>query len=143
MPMPLHRLRTESTGERVRRPVRRSWRPIGTCPYPHGVREETRDADGGRTQSDDQFAAAIGPEVAAGAGPLTAHAARWRLVAPTGDNDAAFTARGLDERTSKGDWTMYKRILAAIDWTPGTETVLNHTRQLAMMTGATVHVLHV
>lgn len=38
---------------------------------------------------------------------------------------------------------MYKRILAAIDWTPGTETVLNHTRQLAMLTGATVHVLHV
>jgi nucleotide-binding universal stress UspA family protein len=38
---------------------------------------------------------------------------------------------------------MYKRILAAIDWTASTETVLDQTRQLASLTGATVHVLHV
>jgi nucleotide-binding universal stress UspA family protein len=38
---------------------------------------------------------------------------------------------------------MYKRILAAIDWTASTETVLDQTRQLASLTGATVLVLHV
>jgi nucleotide-binding universal stress UspA family protein len=38
---------------------------------------------------------------------------------------------------------MYKRILAAIDWTASTEAVLDQTRHLASLTGATVHVLHV
>lgn len=38
---------------------------------------------------------------------------------------------------------MYKRILAAIDWTASTEAVLDQTRQLAALTGATVLVLHV
>jgi nucleotide-binding universal stress UspA family protein len=38
---------------------------------------------------------------------------------------------------------VYKRILAAIDWTVSTEAVLDQTRQLATLTGATVLVLHV
>ncbi|MCO6008434.1 universal stress protein [Actinoallomurus purpureus] len=38
---------------------------------------------------------------------------------------------------------MYKRILAAIDWTASTEAVLEQTRHLASLTGATVIVLHV
>lgn len=38
---------------------------------------------------------------------------------------------------------MYRRILTALDWTAGTEAVLDQTRRLAMLTGATVHVLHV
>jgi nucleotide-binding universal stress UspA family protein len=38
---------------------------------------------------------------------------------------------------------MYKRILAAIDWTPNTEAVLDQTRQMASLTGAAVLVLHV
>jgi nucleotide-binding universal stress UspA family protein len=38
---------------------------------------------------------------------------------------------------------MYKRILAAIDWTASTEAVLDATRQLASLTGAVVRVLHV
>jgi nucleotide-binding universal stress UspA family protein len=38
---------------------------------------------------------------------------------------------------------VYKRILAAIDWTASTEAVLDQTRQLASLTGATVLVLHV
>lgn len=38
---------------------------------------------------------------------------------------------------------MYKRILAAIDWTTSSESVLDQTRQLASLTGATVLVLHV
>ncbi|MEV5704748.1 universal stress protein [Actinoallomurus sp. NPDC052274] len=38
---------------------------------------------------------------------------------------------------------MYRRILAAIDWTPSTEAVLDQTRQLASLTGAAVLVLHV
>ena len=38
---------------------------------------------------------------------------------------------------------MYKRILAAIDWTASTDAVLDQTRQLAALTGATVLVLHV
>lgn len=38
---------------------------------------------------------------------------------------------------------MYKRILTAVDWTAGTEAVLDHTRRPALLTGAMVHVLHV
>jgi nucleotide-binding universal stress UspA family protein len=38
---------------------------------------------------------------------------------------------------------MYKRILAAIDWTASAEAVLDQARQLASLTGAAVHVLHV
>jgi nucleotide-binding universal stress UspA family protein len=38
---------------------------------------------------------------------------------------------------------MYKRILAAIDWTASSEAVLDQTRQLATLTGAEVLVLHV
>ena len=38
---------------------------------------------------------------------------------------------------------MYKRILAAIDWTANTEAVLDEARQLASLTGAAVHILHV
>lgn len=38
---------------------------------------------------------------------------------------------------------MYKRILTAIDWTPSTEAMLDQSRQLASLTGATVLVLHV
>lgn len=38
---------------------------------------------------------------------------------------------------------MYKRILAAIDWTSGADAVVDQTRQLAELTGAAVHILHV
>jgi len=38
---------------------------------------------------------------------------------------------------------MYKKILAAIDLTPNENAVLDHTRQLAQLTSATVHLLHV
>jgi nucleotide-binding universal stress UspA family protein len=38
---------------------------------------------------------------------------------------------------------MYKRILAAIDWTESPESVLDQVRRLASLTGATVYVLHV
>jgi ACDE family multidrug resistance protein len=38
---------------------------------------------------------------------------------------------------------VYKRILAAIDWTVSSEAVLDQTRQLASLTGAAVLVLHV
>ena len=38
---------------------------------------------------------------------------------------------------------MYERILAAIDATPHTKAVLEQTRQLARLVGASVHVLHV
>jgi nucleotide-binding universal stress UspA family protein len=38
---------------------------------------------------------------------------------------------------------MYQGILAAIDWAESTEAVLDQTRRLASLTGATVHVLHV
>ena len=38
---------------------------------------------------------------------------------------------------------MYERILAAIDATPNTKAVLEQTRQLARLVGASVHVLHV
>lgn len=38
---------------------------------------------------------------------------------------------------------MYKRILAAIDWTASSEAVLDQTRRLASLTGAQVLVLHV
>jgi nucleotide-binding universal stress UspA family protein len=38
---------------------------------------------------------------------------------------------------------MYKRILAAIDLTPNENTVLSHTQELATLTGAAVHLLHV
>jgi nucleotide-binding universal stress UspA family protein len=38
---------------------------------------------------------------------------------------------------------MYDRILAAIDLTPNENAVLHHTQQLAKLTGATVHLLHV
>jgi nucleotide-binding universal stress UspA family protein len=38
---------------------------------------------------------------------------------------------------------MYKGILAAIDWAESTEAVLDQTRRLASLTGASVHVLHV
>jgi nucleotide-binding universal stress UspA family protein len=38
---------------------------------------------------------------------------------------------------------VYKRILAAIDWTASSEAVLDQTRQLASLTGAAVLVLHV
>lgn len=38
---------------------------------------------------------------------------------------------------------MYKRILAAIDWTASSEAVLDQTRQLASLTGAEVLILHV
>src|SRR3954471_4868698 len=41
------------------------------------------------------------------------------------------------------DHPVYKRILAAIDWTPSSEAVLDQTRQLASLTGAAVLVLHV
>jgi nucleotide-binding universal stress UspA family protein len=38
---------------------------------------------------------------------------------------------------------VYKRILAAIDWTESTQAVLDQTRRLASLTGASVHVVHV
>lgn len=38
---------------------------------------------------------------------------------------------------------MHQRILTAVDWTAGTEAVLDQTRRLAWPTGAMVHVLHV
>jgi nucleotide-binding universal stress UspA family protein len=38
---------------------------------------------------------------------------------------------------------MYKKILAAIDLTPNENAVLEHTRQLARLVSATVHLLHV
>jgi nucleotide-binding universal stress UspA family protein len=38
---------------------------------------------------------------------------------------------------------VYERILTAIDWTESTEAVLDQTRRLASLTGATVHVVHV
>ena len=38
---------------------------------------------------------------------------------------------------------MYERILVAVDWSESTEAVLDHTRLLASLTGAAVHVLHV
>jgi nucleotide-binding universal stress UspA family protein len=38
---------------------------------------------------------------------------------------------------------VYKRILAAIDWTDSTEAVLDQTRRLASLTGGAVHVVHV
>ena len=38
---------------------------------------------------------------------------------------------------------MYERILAAIDLTPNENAVLQHTQQLAKLTGAAVHLLHV
>jgi nucleotide-binding universal stress UspA family protein len=38
---------------------------------------------------------------------------------------------------------VYKRILAAIDWTANSEAVLDQTRQLASLTGAAVVVVHV
>ncbi|MDN3351471.1 universal stress protein [Actinomadura sp. DC4] len=38
---------------------------------------------------------------------------------------------------------MYERILVAVDWSATTEAVLDHTRRLAALTGAAVHVLHV
>ena len=38
---------------------------------------------------------------------------------------------------------MYKKILAAIDLTPNENAVLEHTRQLAHLPSATVHLLHV
>jgi nucleotide-binding universal stress UspA family protein len=38
---------------------------------------------------------------------------------------------------------VYKRILAAIDWTASSEAVLDQTRRLASLTGAEVLVLHV
>ncbi len=38
---------------------------------------------------------------------------------------------------------MYERILSAIDSSPHAQTVLAHTRHLAQLTAASVHVLHV
>jgi nucleotide-binding universal stress UspA family protein len=38
---------------------------------------------------------------------------------------------------------LYERILVAVDWSPSTVAVLGHTRRLASLTGAAVHVLHV
>jgi nucleotide-binding universal stress UspA family protein len=38
---------------------------------------------------------------------------------------------------------VYERILVAVDWSESTEAVLEQTRSLALLTGATVHVLHV
>lgn len=38
---------------------------------------------------------------------------------------------------------MYTKILAAVDLTPNESAVLDHTRQLARLNSATVHLLHV
>jgi nucleotide-binding universal stress UspA family protein len=38
---------------------------------------------------------------------------------------------------------MYKRILAAIDWTTSAESVLDQARRIALLTGAAMLVLHV
>jgi nucleotide-binding universal stress UspA family protein len=38
---------------------------------------------------------------------------------------------------------MYKKILAAIDLTPNENAVLDHTRELAHLASATVHLLHI
>ncbi len=44
---------------------------------------------------------------------------------------------------AEGAEAMYKRILAAIDWTAGADAVVDQARQLAALTGAAVHGLHV
>jgi nucleotide-binding universal stress UspA family protein len=52
-------------------------------------------------------------------------------------------AQGAARYSLRKDRTVYKRILAAIDWTASSESVLDQTRQLASLTGAAVLVLHV